>query len=127
MIHVAAAIIVKDNKVLLAKRPDEKHQGGKWEFPGGKLDDNETPLQALIRECREEIAIEIDLTSCQLFDTVEFDYGDKQVVLHFYSVSVFTGEPAGQEGQQVRWFELADIERLEFPEANKGIVEKLLA
>ena len=57
MIHVAAAIIVKDNKVLLAKRPDDKHQGGKWEFPGGKLDGNETPLQALIRECLSLIHI----------------------------------------------------------------------
>jgi len=126
MIHVAAAIIIKNNQVLLAKRPSNKHQGGKWEFPGGKLDGSETPLQALIRECREEIAIEVDLTTCQLFDTVEFDYGDKQVALHFYSVSVFSGKPEGQEGQEVRWFDLSEITLLEFPEANKGIVERLL-
>ncbi|MCO7223982.1 8-oxo-dGTP diphosphatase MutT [Pleionea sp. CnH1-48] len=125
MIHVVAAIILQKNKVLLALRPDDKHQGGKWEFPGGKKEAGESSEQALIRECEEEL--NITLKAPELFDRVEFDYGDKQVSIEFLVSRGFDGEPKGNEGQEVRWFELNDIAELDFPKANKAVVKKLLA
>ncbi|WP_205859189.1 8-oxo-dGTP diphosphatase MutT [Pleionea sediminis] len=124
MIKVVAAIITADDKVLLSKRPKSKHQGNKWEFPGGKVDSGETFVEALMRECKEELGISIQ--EPLLFDSIKHHYTDKSVELHFYSVRSFDGSPRGMEGQEVQWFSILEIERLEFPEANKAIVTKLL-
>ncbi len=124
MIDVVAAIIFVDGKVLLAKRPEDKHQGGKWEFPGGKVDDNESNKSALVRECFEELNINIE--SPMFFDDVTFNYGDKQVHISFYKTTQFSGHPQGMEGQQVQWFSLSELKDLEFPAANQKIVHRLV-
>jgi len=124
-VHVAAAIIIRDSKVFLAKRAKNQHQGGLWEFPGGKCEGDESPEQALIRELHEEIAI-IPCTMNK-FETVTHDYGDKTVCLHFFLVESFEGEAMGNEGQLTAWFDLMALSELEFPAANKGVVDKLLA
>ena len=123
MIKVSAAIILDGRRVLLAKRPSNKHQGGKWEFPGGKIEEYESAEEALIRECREEIGI--TPLNLKLFDTVEFDYPEKKVCLYFFWVRKFSGAPTGIEGQEVSWFGLDELEQLNFPEANLKIVSEL--
>ncbi len=125
-VHVAVGVILDpDNHVLLAKRPEHLHQGGKWEFPGGKVEANESTSDALIRELKEEV--NLDVSDTEPLMTISHDYPDKQVLLDIHTVKSFTGEAKGLEGQLVEWIALADIENYEFPEANKAIVEALKA
>jgi 8-oxo-dGTP diphosphatase len=126
---VAAVIYSPDNrdKILISKRPDHLHQGGLWEFPGGKVDRGETALLGLIRELREEL--DIDTTAAEPFMQVCHDYSDKQVMLDIWEVNGFEGEPRGAEGQECRWVALADLlvpdSDYQFPAANKPILDKL--
>lgn len=125
LVQVAAAIILNEGKVFLAKRDKHLHQGGLWEFPGGKCEVNESPEQALVRELQEEVAI--TPKNAVLFDHVVHDYGDKKVSLSFFLVEQFDGIALGNEGQKTDWFDLSELAELDFPEANKPIVDKLLA
>lgn len=123
-IEVAAAI-VRDSagRVLLSKRPEHKHQGGCWEFPGGKLESGETPAHALARELKEELDIEV--TSCRPFMTIEHRYPELTVRLHFREVNGWQGEPRGMEGQPLDWFEPGALSSLDFPAANRPVVAAL--
>ncbi len=123
IVHVAVGVIIREQQFFLTKRLKHAHQGGKWEFPGGKVEKGETVAQALHRELHEEIAI--DVLSCQPLLKVNHDYGDKEVLLDVYLVDHFQHEPIAQEGQESGWFSLNDLVELNFPEANKAIVEKL--
>ncbi len=129
IIEVAAGIILRDSgkpsqQVLIAKRPDSKDQGGLWEFPGGKLENEETPEQALARELKEEIGIQI--VHAELFQQIIHQYPNKQVELWFYKVLDFLGEPTGVENQEIVWIDVQQLSNLEFPEANLRIVQLLL-
>ncbi len=121
--HVAVGVIVRDQEYFLTKRLDSAHQGGKWEFPGGKVEKDETVAQALHRELQEEIAI--DILSCYPLIKIDHDYGDKKVRLDVYVVDNFQQEPVAQEGQQSGWFTLDELIKLDFPAANAAIVEAL--
>lgn len=124
MVIVAAGIILKDNQVFLAKRSAKQHQGGLWEFPGGKVEEGETPAEALIRELVEEVGIKpIEYSA---FNDLAFDYGDKKVHLYFFLVSEFSGEAQGVENQETRWVSLAELNSYDFPAANQPIVDALL-
>ncbi|MEW6981340.1 8-oxo-dGTP diphosphatase MutT [Colwelliaceae bacterium 6471] len=120
---VAVGVIVREQQFFLTKRASNVHQGNKWEFPGGKVEQGETVAQALSRELQEEIAI--DVLSCQPLMQIQHDYGDKHVTLEVFIVDNFLGEPKAQEGQQEAWFSLTDLTKLEFPDANQAIVEQL--
>ena len=123
-IHVAVGVILnKDNQVLLAKRLAHLHQGGKWEFPGGKVESDETCSQALIRELREEVNLNVIDTSPLM--TISHDYPDKEVFLDIHTVSSFTGIAKGLEGQQVLWVDLDNLNEYDFPDANTPIIDKL--
>lgn len=128
IIHVVAAIIVSPDsrQVLLAKRPSHKHQGGKWEFPGGKVESNELATHALVRELAEELGIEADLHAMQLYQALDHTYPEKRVQLEFWWVKQFKGMPQGLEGQIVQWFAWSDLNSLVFPEANQPIVTSLV-
>ena len=125
LVDVVAGIILKEDEVFIALRLADKHQGGFWEFPGGKVESGESFELALKRELQEEVGI--TLGSCQHFETLEYDYGDKQVRLHFYKVDDFSGVACGVEGQEVAWVSLARLADFQFPQANRPIVERLLA
>ena len=125
VVHVAVGVIVREQQYFLTKRLDSAHQGGKWEFPGGKVEENETVAQALHRELQEEIAI--NTLSCYPLIEISHDYGDKKVLLDVYVVDNFQQEPIAQEGQQSGWFSLDELVNLDFPKANAAIIAKLLA
>ncbi|TWX56933.1 8-oxo-dGTP diphosphatase MutT [Colwellia hornerae] len=125
IVHVAVGVIMREQQYFLTKRLEHAHQGGKWEFPGGKVEKDETVAQALHRELQEEVAI--DVLSCYPLIEVSHDYGDKKVLLDVYVVDNFQYEPTAQEGQQSAWFTLAQLSQLDFPAANVAIVAKLLA
>ncbi|WP_439852570.1 Nudix family hydrolase [Pseudomonas syringae] len=120
-VHVAAAVIRgADDKVLIARRADSQHQGGLWEFPGGKVEAGETVEAALARELQEELGIVV--TAARPLIKVRHDYPDKQVLLDVWEVSAFTGEPHGAEGQPLAWATPRELASYEFPAANQPIV-----
>ena len=120
---VAVGIILRHNQTFVTLRGDDKHQGGKWEFPGGKVERGEAVLDALGRELYEEVGI--TAIQAQPLMTIEHDYGDKQVCLDVQVVSDFKGEPYGREQQQGRWVSLDTLDPKEFPAANLPIIEAL--
>ena len=117
---VAAIIRGNDGRICLSKRPDHKHQGGCWEFPGGKVEPGESLSVALARELEEELGMQAAISSP--FMTIAHQYEDLHVTLHFRDVTAWQGEPSGREGQPVRWFEIAELPTLEFPAANRPVV-----
>ena len=129
VVHVAVGVILDaDNHVLITRRARDAHQGGLWEFPGGKVEAHETPLAALARELREELGIAIGRTSALL--DIRHDYGDKTVLLDVYVVWGFAGVAQGLEGQPLAWVTPLELSDYAFPEANVPIVVaigKLLA
>jgi 8-oxo-dGTP diphosphatase len=123
-VHVAVGIIVNSQQqILLAKRHGHLHQGGKWEFPGGKVEADETITQALVRELKEEVDLSVATSSA--FMSISHDYPDKQVLLDIHLVQDFSGEAIGVEGQQIAWVNQAQLKDYEFPEANLPILEKI--
>ncbi|QBF28345.1 Nudix family hydrolase [Pseudomonas tructae] len=120
-VHVAAAVIRgSDGRVLIARRADKQHQGGLWEFPGGKVEDGEAIEAALGRELQEELGIVV--TAARPLIKVKHDYPDKQVLLDVWEVNGFTGEPHGAEGQPLAWVSARELPQYEFPAANQPIV-----
>ncbi len=123
-INVAVGVIINaENQILISKRLDHLHQGGKWEFPGGKIEAAETTSQALIRELKEEV--DLTILSTEPLMTQSFDYPDKHVLLDIHLVRHFSGHAQGLESQLVQWVSFADIGNYTFPDANYAILEKL--
>lgn len=122
MIQVVAAVIrdAEDN-ILITRRAQHVHQGGLWEFPGGKREAGETARQALQRELHEELGIEV-LDAVPLIK-VNHDYGDKQVQLEVWTVRDFAGEAWGREGQAWQWIRESQLDDLAFPAANTPIIK----
>jgi 8-oxo-dGTP diphosphatase len=120
-VHVAVGVIRNSlGEILLARRHGDAHQGGLWEFPGGKLEAGETVESALRRELREELGIAVDAASPLI--KIAHDYGNKRVLLDVWQVDAFRGEPCGMENQPVRWTPPEALAGLEFPAANRPIV-----
>lgn len=124
-VHVAVGVVLRDGQVFLTRRHQDAHQGGKWEFPGGKVENSETVAQALYRELNEEISI--DVLACTPFMEINHDYGDKKVKLDIFLVEQFSGEPNSAEGNEQQWCNIQSLADLDFPAANGVIVEKLMA
>lgn len=123
-VHVAAAAIFNDQgQVLITRRPDHVHQGGLWEFPGGKVESGELVLDALERELHEELGITIQKTR-QLI-RVAHDYTDKSVLLDVYRVGSFGGEAHGREGQPLKWVDPEQLSSFSFPQANLPIIRSV--
>ena len=121
LIHVAAAVIRdRRGRILIARRPDDKHQGGLWEFPGGKVEPGEPVADALARELQEELGIHV--TSSRPLILIPHHYPDKSVLLDVWEVDAFEGEAHGAEGQPVRWVTPAALDDYAFPAANAPIV-----
>lgn len=120
-IHVAAAVIVNAHgEVLVSRRHAQAHQGGLWEFPGGKLEDGEDVRAALARELHEELGI--DVVEARPLMRIPHRYPDKAVLLDVWRVEAFRGEPHGREGQPVQWVAPERLRDFAFPAANRPIV-----
>ena len=127
-IHVVAAVIYGNlNEILIARRPDHLHQGGLWEFPGGKIEANETTYQGLVRELNEELAIKV--IAANPFMQVSHEYSDKHILLDVWQVTSFEGEARGAEGQECCWVPikilLREDSKYAFPQANRPILDAL--
>jgi len=123
VIEVAVGVIKRDSHYFMTKRLEHVHQGGKWEFPGGKVEKGELSITALNRELKEEVNIEV-VSSSPLI-TINHDYGDKVVSLVVYLVKSFRNEPKALEGQKEGWFTFKELLALDLPAANKEILDEL--
>ncbi|TXS96320.1 8-oxo-dGTP diphosphatase MutT [Parahaliea maris] len=124
-VHVAVGVILDtQQRILLTRRAADAHQGGLWEFPGGKVEQGEDVLTALDRELREELAISVERSSPLI--EVRHDYGDKAVLLDVHLVWNFSGEPKGLEDQPMTWCAAEALGDYEFPAANLPIVEAVV-
>ncbi|TWH77254.1 8-oxo-dGTP diphosphatase [Azomonas agilis] len=120
-LHVMAAVIRSPaGRVLIARRPEDKDQGGLWEFPGGKREPGETRTAALARELREELGIEV--RQARPLIQVRHAYPNKTVLLDVWQVTAFDGEAQGLEGQPVRWVWPDELPDYRFPAANYPII-----
>tara|TARA_R110002072_G_scaffold90500_3_gene202395 strand:+ start:25755 stop:26783 length:1029 start_codon:yes stop_codon:yes gene_type:complete len=140
VVHVCVAVIERWNaatdkkEVLIAKRPKHVHQGGLWEFPGGKVEKGEAVLNALDRELFEELDIQIKplaghenkcQSNYQLIQ-IKHAYPDKVVFLDVWCIQYFSGTPIGKEGQEVRWVDSLALYQYAFPDANQSIISACL-
>ncbi|HJW81064.1 MAG TPA: Nudix family hydrolase [Acidiferrobacterales bacterium] len=122
----AVAVGIVENaqhQVLVAQRPGHKHQGGKWEFPGGKIHAGEAVPEALTRELHEELGITLR-AACPL-QRLHHAYPDQSVLLDVWRVTDYTGDPHGREGQPLRWVTPQELASLDLPAADLPIVRAL--
>ncbi len=125
-LHVAVAVIMNaQHEVLIALRQSHQDLGGLWEFPGGKVEQGETTQDALRREVQEELALTV-ITAMPLLK-VAHDYGEKSVLLDVWYVSDYAGQAQGAEGQKIRWCARHDLGKVNFPDANKTIIDAINA
>ncbi len=134
VVYVAAAAIVDERgRVLISRRPDHVHQGGLWEFPGGKVEAGESVRDALARELHEELGMTLSMTLLKVAQQirplirVRHDYADKSVLLDVWRVAGFSDEALfsegkGREGQPIKWVMPAELPNYDFPAANIPIV-----
>ncbi len=121
-IQVVAAVIEREGKLLITRRPEGRHLSGLWEFPGGKPEPGETLEHALRRELKEEL--DADVHPGERIETIEWDYPDRRVRLAFFRCAI-RGEPRPLEGQEVAWVAPADLARYAFPPADAALIERL--
>lgn len=121
--RVAVAVIEDaDNRVLLTQRSLKAALGGRWEFPGGKLEENESAAEALVRELKEEIGIDVEAFS--FLAEIEHQYAEKCIRLQVFRVTAFSGTPSCLEDQLgMQWLPKRDLDPTLFPEANKVIID----
>jgi 8-oxo-dGTP diphosphatase len=122
-IDVVAAIIRRDDYILITQRPDSVHLPGLWEFPGGKVEPGESLEVALHREIREEVGIEIRIND--EFLIIDHDYPTKSVRLHFFNCVILRGEPRPLHVADLRWVKARDLRHYEFPAADAGLISNL--
>ena len=123
MIRVTAAILMKDERVLIARRRDDDSQGGKWEFPGGKIELSETPHQCLMREMKEEFGIDVSVGELFGKSTCHYESGMIQLLAYH---AVWTGGTFSMNAHaDYRWVPLEQLQDFEFAQADINIVKKL--
>ena len=124
MTEVVAALIWKNNKFMICQRPAHKARGLLWEFVGGKVEPGETKEQALIRECREELAVMLAVDD--VFMDVVHEYPDLTVHLTLFNANIAEGEPQKLEHNDIKWITPSQIYNYEFCPADEEIIEKIM-
>ena len=122
MTEVVAALIWDGDKFMACQRPAHKARGLKWEFVGGKVEPGETKEQALIRECREELAVTVSVG--EVFMDVVHEYPDLTVHLTLFHAAIAEGVPQKIEHNDIRWITVDEIDQYEFCQAYDGILER---
>lgn len=121
-IKVVAAIIIDDGKVFATQRGYGEFKGG-WEFPGGKIEDGETPEEALVREIKEELDTVVEVG--ELIDTVEYDYPNFHLSMDCFICTIKEGELVLKEHEDAKWLTKETLDSVEWLPADEGLVEKL--
>jgi len=125
-LHVVAGVLRDERRrVLIAQRPADKHMGGYWEFPGGKIALGESAEAALARELEEELGI--TLRRCHRLLRLQHEYPDRSVELDVLIVEDYEGVPVGLEGQALKWVQTEELGQEALLPADRPIVEALVA
>ena len=126
MLEVVAGVIWNQaqDELLLTLRKPGQHQENLWEFPGGKLEAGESQIDGLSRELTEELGLKVVRASA--LKSVSHKYPDKSVLIHFWNVYEFEGEPVAREAQLMQWVKLDRLADLAFPAANQPVVEAII-
>ncbi len=123
-IPVVTALIIKGNMVLVGLRPEGKNLAGQWEFHGGKIEQGESPEVALERELQEELGIEAEIGDIVFAGT--HSYGETGILLLFYTVKYWKGEPKPIHHRELKWVTMDDLERLDIPGANRKVLPHIV-
>lgn len=125
-LNIAVGIIRNAGRqIFITRRASDAHMGDKWEFPGGKIEQGESPEQALVRELSEEVGIQA--SGYSLYRKLDHRFPDRHLTLWFYLVEAWQGEPWGKEGQPGEWIPQQALKIDAFPPANVEVIEQLLA
>jgi mutator protein MutT len=122
IVVLAAVVEREDGRLLVTRRPRDTHLGGMWEFPGGKCEEGETHEDCLARELREELDVASEIGAVVL--VTEHEYDDRIVRLHFRHCRI-AGQPTPMLGQDISWVERRELKDLEFPPADRELIELL--
>jgi len=123
VIRAVVGVLLRHEKVLVAERPSSKSYSGYWEFPGGKIEADETSQEALGRELEEELGIQI--VHAKPWRTYPYTYPDKTVFLEIWLVSDFIGEPHGKENQKIAWVTFSELSSLRVLEGTLPIMDDI--
>lgn len=123
IIHVVAGALCDRDQVLIAQRPAGKHMEGGWEFPGGKVDANESAIHALKRELKEELNIEVH--QAEWLCECTHDYPDRRVHLELWLIKEYSGIPIANEGQPLQWAAIPQLHQMDMLPADEPLVKAL--
>lgn len=118
----AVALVDSDGLVLLSQRPKEKEMGGLWEFPGGKIEKDETPEKALIRELQEELGISVWNSCLAPLTFASYDYTNFHLLMPLFICRKWEGIPVPKEGQNLKWVRPIDMKDYKMPLADSAII-----
>ena len=126
LVVVACALLDADGRILLSERPAGKSLAGLWEFPGGKLDEGETPEAALIRELREELGIETQAACLAPLTFASHSYDGFHLLMPLYVCRRYEGIPYGREGQRLKWVRASQLRDYPMPPADEPLIAHLV-
>ena len=122
-IEVAAGLVFNQERLLITQRHESDHLGGLWEFPGGKVEPDETLEECLRRELLEELGI--DVAVGELVESIRHEYPDRTLLIKFFHCKIISGTPRLLDCQDLQWVEAAELEKYEFPPADAQLLQHL--
>ncbi len=123
---VACALLDADNRVLIARRPEGKAMAGLWEFPGGKVEDGESPEAALIRELGEELGVNVTKACLAPLTFASHDYESFHLLMPLFVCRRWTGIAEAREGQTLRWVRPSNLREFAMPPADEPLISSLI-
>lgn len=124
-LHVVAGLLIEDGKVFIARRHDHDSSGGKWEFPGGKVEENEAPQSALVRELREELSIEVEVI--RLFGSNRFMTHRGEFFLELYRVHRISGEISLCDHSECKWVSPHDLKNYDMLSGDLPFIQQIMS
>ena len=126
LLVAACALVDADGRVLIAQRPTGKSMAGLWEFPGGKIEDGETPEESLVRELEEELGIKTKTACLAPLTFASRSYPEFHLLMPLFVCRRFEGIPAGREGQTLHWVRPRDLRNYKMPPADEPLISILI-
>ena len=121
----ALALVDSDGRVLLARRPEGKPMTGLWEFPGGKVEADETPERTVVREAREELGVDVEHSCLAPLTFASHTYPDFHLLMPLYVCRIWSGVARGMEGQALKWVRPAEMDAGTMPPADAPLIAQL--